>query len=211
MNNEFSNKLVIFIACILTIIILILCFYYGYRRWCDRICEVECPYTKEKFMVQNNKGEPEWVRKEVARRLANIVRKVDFLVNYMYENNLPDTLISKRLHERWQNIRNNPKGFRETSPGEASAAYTINKGEQMRICVRDERSDNLFENENDSMFVILHELAHLMSKSYGHNLEFKNNFAKITKIAVEKGVYKYRDYSENPTTYCNVDITNTAY
>ena len=129
----------------------------------------------------------------------------------MRKDRLPDAIISERLYQRWQKIRSNPSGLRETSPGENSAAYTINKGEQMRICVRDERSDNLFENENDSMFVIIHELGHLMSKSYGHNLEFKRNFSYITKVAVQLGLYKYTNYSENPTTYCNVDITHTAY
>lgn len=201
----------IFIACFITFLILLICLGAGYSKWKNKTCEIEDPITKEKFIVQNNKEEPEWVRKEVARRLANIVSKVDKIVSYMKKRNLPDANIANRLEVRWKRIRSNPKGLRETSPGENSAAYTINKGEQMRICVRDERSDNLFEKENDSMFVILHELGHLMSKSYGHNLEFKRNFAYITKIAVELGLYKYTNYMENPTTYCNVDITHTAY
>lgn len=212
MSNTRNNCAgVIFIACIFTFIILIFCLCCGYNKWKNKTCEVQDPITRETFTVQNNKDEPEWVREEVARRLATIVKKVDILVNHMKQKNLPDHIISERLYHRWQKIRKNPKGLRETSPGENSAAYTINKGEQMRICVRDERSDNLFENENDTMFVILHELGHLMSKSYGHNLEFKRNFAYVTRVAVELGLYKYTNYSKTPTTYCNVDITHTAY
>lgn len=211
MNIKSKCSLIICVLCVISIIILVSCFFIGYNNWKNKTCEAECPVTKEKFIVQNNKNEPEWVRQEVARRLAVIVKKVDILVNHMRAKHLPDAIISERLYHRWQKIRKNPKGLRETSPGETSAAYTINKGEQMRICVRDERSDNLFEDENDTMFVILHELGHLMSKSFGHNLEFKRNFAYITKIAVEMGLYTYRNYSEKPTTYCNVDITHTAY
>lgn len=212
-NNETSSICagIIFVGCLLAFFSLLGCLCSGYNSWKNKTCETECPITKEKFVVQNNKNEPEWVREEVARRLANIVKKVDVLVNHMSAKHLPDAVIADRLYNRWQMIRSNPKGLRETSPGENSAAYTINKGEQMRICVRDERSDNLFENENDTMFVILHELGHLMSKSFGHNLEFKKNFAYITKVAVELDLYKYQNYAEKPTTYCNVDITHTAY
>ncbi len=197
--------------CIIAVFFLFVCLGIGYNRWKDRTCFVKCPDSTEEFVVQNNKNEPEWVRIEVARRLGVIVKKVDKLVLYMYNNNLPNVETSKRLAERWKHIRTNPSGFRETAPGEASAAYTVNKGEQMRICIRDERSDNMFEDENDSMFVIIHELAHLMSKSYGHNLEFKKNFSYITKVAVDTGEYKYIDYSKKPTTYCSVDITHTAF
>ena len=129
----------------------------------------------------------------------------------MYNHQLPSPAVSKRLAERWKKIRNNPAGLRETAFGETSAAYTVNKGEQLRICVRDEKSDNLFENENDLMFVALHEAGHLMSKSYGHNLEFKENFRGITKIAVDLGIYKYVDYTRKPVTFCGVDITYPAY
>jgi Zn-dependent protease with chaperone function len=202
---------VVFVACLVTFLILAGCLTCGYQKWKNKTTTTMDRLTKESFVVQNNKHEPEWVREEVARRLAEIVRKVDILVAHMRSQRLPDSVVSERLYQRWQKIRTNPKGLRETSPGENSAAYTINKGEQMRICVRDERSDNLFEDENDSMFVILHELGHLMSKSYGHNMEFKKNFSYVTKIAVELELYKYTNYMEKPTTYCNVDITHTAY
>lgn len=209
MNNK---EIAVCAGCILALIIIVLFIVIsGYKRFAGRTCEVECPETKEKFVVQNNKGEPEWVRTEVAKRLGRIVIKVDKLVNYMISNDLPDKATSTRLASRWKKIRESPSGLRETGPGEASAAYTVNKGEQMRICIRDSRSDNQFEDENDSFFVILHELAHLMSKSYGHNIEFKNNFSIITRIAVELGLYQYIDYMNKPTNYCNVDITHTAY
>lgn len=210
-NSSGIYALVIFIGCLLTLFVLMICLGCGYVKWKDKTCEVECPVTKEKFVVQNNKHEPDWVRKEVARRISNMAKGIDKLVLHMYNKQLPDATIAKRLAERWKKIRINPQGLRETGFGENSAAYTVNKGDQMRICVRDEKSDNLFENENDMMFVMLHELAHLMSKSYGHNLEFKKNFAYITKVAVNMGLYHYTDYQTNPTNYCGTDITYPSY
>ncbi len=213
MSNSQSKicALVIFVSCFITLFVLAICLGCGYAKWKDKTCEVQCPDTFETFIVQNNKAEPDWVRQEVARRIGKMAKNIDKLVLYMYNNKLPDAVVADRLAERWKKIRLNPKGLRETGIGETSAAYTVNKGDQMRICVRDERSDNLFENENDMMFVMLHELGHLMSKSYGHNLEFKKNFAYITKIAVKLGLYKYVDYTKNPTTYCGTDVTYPSY
>ena len=210
MNNNITCCL-IFIACFVSIIILLCCIGCGYKKWKDKTREEPFDETNETFIVQNNKDEPRWVGKEVANRLGNLAKKIDKIVSYMYQKNLPDAIISKRLAERWKKIRINPAGLRETAFGETSAAYTVNKGEQLRICVRDEKSDNLFEDKNDLMFVMLHELGHLMSKSYGHNLEFKKNFAYITKVAVELGLYKYVDYSKHPTTFCGTDISYPSY
>ena len=59
------------------------------------------------------------------------------------------------------------------------------------------------------MFVILHELGHVASISYGHEEEFKNNFSYITHLASSLGIYKPEDFSSNPKTYCGTKI-NTS-
>lgn len=211
MSNSSVCTNIIFAACIICLFVLVICCVAGFLKWQDRTCITMCPVTGEGFTVQNNKDEPEWVRLEVARRIGNAARNIDKLVIHMYEKGIPDQNVAKRLAGRWKRIRSNSNGLRETGSGESSAAYTVNKGDQMRICVRDEKSDNLFENENDMMFVLIHELAHLMSKSYGHNLEFKKNFSIITRIAVELGIYDYIDYQKNPTNFCGTDITFPSY
>jgi hypothetical protein len=211
---EMNNTLACFcciLFCFLGLIGLIIIFVCSWQKYNDRTCDVECLGTGEVFKVQNNKNEPEWVRQEVALRISNLAKKMDKVVNYMKENNLPDPLVANRLYKRWKNVRTTPGGLRETSFGESSAAYTVNKGDQMRICIRDEKSDNLFEDPNDAFFVLLHEVAHLASKSFGHNLEFKQNFSYVTKIAVQLGLYKYQDYTKKAVTYCGVDITYPSY
>lgn len=210
-NDSGVYAMIAFSACLITLFVLFVCLGCGYVKWKDKTCEVKSPDTFESFVVQNNKNEPEWVRIEVARRLGKLAIDIDKLVDYMLKNQLPNSVVAGRLKERWSKIRSNPQGLRETGIGENSAAYTVNKGDQMRICVRDEKSDNLFEDENTMYFVMLHELAHLMSKSYGHNLEFKQNFAYITKLAVDLGIYKYQNFQSNPMTYCGTDIHNSAY
>lgn len=197
--------------CLVAIVLLVIVGVCGFRKWLNKTKYEQCPETNETFIVQNNKNEPEWISKEVALRLSRLARKADKVVNYMYENQLPNKMVSERLYLRWNNIRKNPKGFRETSFGEKSAAYTVNKGDELRICIRDPESNEMFESENTGFLVLLHELAHLMSQSFGHNIEFKKNFAYICKQAQELGLYRYVDYSKNPTSYCSTDITHSPF
>lgn len=194
--------------CLLAIIILIGC---GFQKWKDRTRTETSPETNETFIVQNNKDEPEWVGKKAALIISKQAQKADILIDYMYKHQLPNHDISNLLHERWMKIRKNPKGLREMSFGEKSAAYTVNKGEELRICVRDKSSPHKFEDLNTGFYVLLHELAHLMSRSYGHGIEFRRNFAIITRLAIELKLYRDVDYSQNPTSYCNTEIAHSPY
>lgn len=166
--------------------------------------------VEEEFIVQNNPNEPEWVKKEVARRLFSLAQKGDKLVVECFNRKYPDPITAERLATRWKSIRKN-NALRETAFGEKSAAYTVNKGDELRICVRDPDKDKMFEDENTSMFVLLHEMAHLASKSWGHGKEFRENFAKLVKAAVEIGVYQYQDFRTDSEDYCGTEITNPAY
>lgn len=168
-------------------------------------------YTKliDKVEIVNINGKEYYVRSEdgkekVAEHLATISEKVDKLVKYMVEKKLPDNDISLRLQQRWGNCK-----FREIAINENSAAYTINKGEEMRLCVREISNDGGLENLNTSMFVVLHELGHLMSVSYGHNDEFKNNFSYIVHLASSLGYYKPEDFENKPVNYCGTEINTT--
>ena len=201
----------IFATCVLCLFMIGILIGCGFKKWQDRTREETSPETNETFIVQNNKDEPEWVGKQAALIISKQAQKADILIAYLYKNQIPNHDVSNLLHERWMKIRKNPKGLREMSFGEKSAAYTVNKGDELRICVRDKSSPHKFEDLNTGFFVLLHELAHLMSRSYGHGIEFKRNFAIITKLAVELDLYKNIDYSQNPTSYCNTEIAHSPY
>lgn len=198
-----------FFISILIIISLSVLLIFSYNKWKDRVKFVSDTSGKENFLVQNNKDEPEWISKEVANKLARLAQKIDILVLDMKNNNYPSPTVSERFYNRWYKIRSNPKGLRETSFGENSAGYTVSKGQEMRICVRG-KNGKKFEDENTMMFVCLHECAHLMSESYGHNKEFRENFAHITRKAIDLGLYKYENFSQNPKNYCGTQISNSS-
>ena len=59
------------------------------------------------------------------------------------------------------------------------------------------------------MFVILHELAHIMSDTIGHNNEFRNNFKFLLDRASEINIYEPVNYQESPIQYCGLKINHT--
>ena len=182
---------------IILIVILTYCSSsYLYNKMTDKVEPIQSDINGKEYKVRSHHNNEN--KKKTANYLATISEKVDKLVNYMVTNNLPDEVIATRLKTRWSDCK-----FRETADHEKSAAYTINKGDEMRLCV------NGLENMNTSMFVVLHELGHIMSVSYGHNNEFRQNFSYIVHLASGLGIYKPEDFENRPVEYCGTEI-NTS-
>jgi len=161
--------------------------------------------------VQKRKNENPEISKRIAIQLNIVREKGNQIVNYCYKNSLPNKKVADRLHKRWRKITSKKNGIRETSIGEKSAAYVLNKGDQLRMCVRKRNDPTKLEDSNTMIFVLLHELAHLMCVKYGHGREFQEHFAFITKKAVEQGIYRYQNFKEKSSSYCGTKITNDAY
>jgi hypothetical protein len=86
--------------------------------------------------------------------------------------------------------RFNPDDMMENDMGSDSTSYSENKGELIVVCLRDKTQPPHFPfvDENTLMFVLLHEMAHLMTESIGHTPEFWNNFKKILQDANQVGI-----------------------
>jgi len=136
-----------------------------------------------------------------ANMLAELDSKVTKLVNYVNSNNLPNVEDSSRLYERFNKIE-----IKEIPSGQKGAGFTINKG-HINLCVINIKTGKLNDIQ-DVMFVLLHELAHTMSVSYGHGEEFKKNFDILVKTAVKEQLWEPKDYSKQNTDICGVTVTN---
>jgi len=141
-------------------------------------------------------------KQNAANYLALVHDRIEKIVNYVNQHDLPNKDAAKRLFSRWNSCQ-----LKETSSNEKSAAYTLNKCSELRICIR--KTNGEFENINTTMFVILHELAHVMSISFGHEEEFKENFSYLVHLASKLGLYKPEDFNNSPKTYCGVEINST--
>ena len=84
---------------------------------------------------------------------------------------------------------------------EGHSSYTENKT-VVYICLKDPKTGKYYD-MNTLMYVALHELAHVLSKNYGHDEEFKENFENLLTLAEKKGLYNRN--IPMPTTYCGID------
>ena len=104
----------------------------------------------------------------------------------------------------------------ETLPTSQYTAYSENKGEKLALCLNageksDEGNEQLID-EHTLMFVSIHELSHIATKSIGHKNEFWENFKFLLQEAHEAGIHKPKDYgAEGPQPYCGMDIRDNPY
>ena len=143
---------------------------------------------------------------EAADLLAKTTDKCKKLVEYVAQKH-PDNEAVKRLEKGY-----NPKKIVETLPTSEYTAYSENKGEKLAFCLNTSKTDkNQLIDEHTLMFVSIHELSHVMTKSVGHKTEFWNNFKFLLQEAKAAGIHEPKDYKKDPQKYCSMKITDNPY
>lgn len=118
----------------------------------------------------------------------------------------PDKPQVKRMRN---NFLADPDRFLEATPDAKHTSYSVNKGEAIHLCLRQRRgADESLVSESVIMFVGLHEMAHTITQSIGHEPEFWNNFGWLLREAETLGLYKHQDFRAHPVAYCGVSITD---
>jgi hypothetical protein len=143
--------------------------------------------------------------KEAADVLSKLAKDSMKLINYL-SNKYPEKDNVSRLKEKF-----NPGNIREAIHEKDSTSYTINKGEMMHLCLRNKDKNKTLHEHNLLMFVIIHELAHIASKSIGHNKEFYDNFKFLLNEATLMHIYHPVNFGNNPEEYCGINVTNNPY
>lgn len=171
--------------------------YYIINMYNEKdLVQVTSSVDNEKYTVQIKDDS-----KEAADLIANIKQRLITLLDHMERTFGTDD-------ERVANLKMNfrPDRLKEgvTTPGYTS--YSINKGEQIVLCLRN--GDKLVD-INTMMFVVLHEFAHLASVSIGHTQEFWDNFRWILEEAINIGIYVKQDFDKKSVEYCGMDITSS--
>lgn len=77
--------------------------------------------------------------------------------------------------------RYSPNNLAESPIRTDSSSWSVDK-RKIFLCLRD-RQTGMFYEPDVLFFVVVHELAHLASKSYGHNQEFIANFTELKSLA----------------------------
>jgi len=100
----------------------------------------------------------------------------------------------------------------ETLPTSEYTAYSENKGEKLAFCLnRTKKGESNMIDEHTLMFVAIHELSHIATKSIGHKTEFWDNFKFLLENAKEAGIHNPTDYKETPTEYCGMKIHDNPF
>tara|TARA_B100000902_G_scaffold397691_1_gene462247 strand:+ start:715 stop:1308 length:594 start_codon:yes stop_codon:yes gene_type:complete len=141
-----------------------------------------------------------------ADRLATINNKMNELVTHVGKK-YPEQENVKRLVSGY-----NPRKIYETLPTSEYTAYSENKGEKLAFCLDTEKdSKGRLIDINTLMYVALHELSHIATKSIGHTTEFWDNFKFLISEAKAIGVYNPIDYKKEPARYCGMNISDNPY
>lgn len=148
---------------------------------------------------------------ETANTLAMLHRDNKKLIKYMKKKYKNTEFESNVLFLEKNYKKNGGGNLRENYyPSPDDTSYTTNKGEVIAICLRNPKSDKIY-NYNTLMFVNLHELSHLTDRQIGHNSSFWDTFKTVLTNAVELGIYKSEDYNTNPIEYCGIEISDQPY
>jgi hypothetical protein len=152
------------------------------------------------YQVQNRPD-----KQDAADKLAQLRIKFESFVDQVSTRDLNPHARKgmERLKRRYQSV------FVENPPGGQYTSYTYNKGKRIHMCIRERNNKGEIEKDNTLVFVVLHELAHIMTLSVGHTPEFWDNFRFLLRQALDLGYYKYHAYHDDPVTYCGTDIVDT--
>jgi len=134
--------------------------------------------------------------------LANTTQKLRKLVVYLGKT-FPDRANCKRLVENFD-----PQTVKEILPTSEYTAYSENKGEKLAFCTTTTKKGDKLIDPNTLMYVAIHELAHIATKSIGHTQEFWQNFKFLLQNAVKIKIYNPVNYKKKNKNYCGMKITD---
>jgi len=181
-----------FIIIILGIIFVFVLYQYHYY---SKIEKVVSTIDNRNYEVQIKDD-----AQEAANLIAQIREKLIIITDHLIKS-YPDEDRTMRLKKNFR-----PDNIKEGIDNPEFTSYSVNKGEQIVLCLR---SHNKLMDLNTMIFVVLHELAHICTLSIGHTTEFWDNFKWILEEAINIGIYKKQDFKLNNVDYCGMKITDS--
>ena len=182
---------------LLMICILIVFFYMNFLRQKLYLDKVKASNGKE-YLVRNLPD-----KTEASNKLGSISDSLKSFVDGLSTSDSEKGEYIKILQESF-----NPEYITENIPGSIYVAYSVNKGEELSLCIREKGTENFIDN-NTIIFVAIHELSHIMTPETGHTPLFWDNMKYLLEKASSQGIYMPINYSESPVEYCGMDINST--
>lgn len=170
--------------------------YFSYVTYYNNKLEtVKSNVDNRSYIVQSKED-----AKEAANLIAKIRKKLLLLINHLIKS-YPNDERTVRITDNF-----NPDKMKEGIDNPEFTSYSINKGEQIVLCLR--TKDKLMD-INTMIFVVLHEIAHIATVSIGHTKEFWDNFRWLLEESINIGIYIKQDFEKEPVKYCGMEITDS--
>lgn len=191
---------------ILFYIILFIIVFFLYKRYIE-VYYIKSTIDNNHYIIRNNYENSKLV--ETANMLAEINKRVELLIQHLI---LSNNQLSKDVGNKLKKVYNH-NVISEAAYDVRYTTFTINK-EDMHICLRTRDSHQNVYDINILMYVVIHELAHMINYDQqgnpilGHGREFQRIFKLLIKEAILSNVYKYENYRENPQEYCGITINS---
>jgi len=181
--------------------ILVICGYIYYDSDAFQLKCIVSTVDGNKYCVREREK-----LQEAADMLARITVKCKELVDFVHKKHGDQDNV-KRLVEGY-----NPQRVMETLPTSEFTAFSENKGEKIAFCLNTKREgvSNMID-EHTLMFVAIHELAHVCTKSIGHKTEFWDNFKFLLENAKDANIHLPVDYKTKPAEYCGMNIKDNPF
>lgn len=112
---------------------------------------------------------------------AQILRDICRDLTYLFHFQKPGQFIGPLA------ALNNPNILKNLVMIEDKESCTINKS-TIHLCTKDPRNGQAYD-KNTLMFVVLHELAHVLCEDIGHSEKFSTINTALLNYAVQKGLY----------------------
>ena len=208
------------------ILIILIIFYSFINNKKKDILLVKSTLDDDDYLVRNlpDKLEASNRLSYIRSKLTEVVKKLNPNINsssdlykkYIKNDDKLEKVISfnefnSSLNQLLRKYKDSALTFSESTPDAKYTSYSVNKGEQLVFCLRLKKEGDRLVPKNTILFVALHELSHLMTKSIGHGEDFWNNFRFILKVAIDYDIYKSVDFNNNPVAYCGMKITDSPY
>jgi len=142
------------------------------------------------------------------QQAADLIARVRLKMAKLYfhlEKTHPDKAQVKFL---LKNFKPDSNRFYESKPDDEHTSYSVNKGEAVHFCIRQKEDGEKLVPENVMTFVAIHEMAHMITKTIGHDANFWNNFGWLLEQSEAIGIYQQTNFAAQPVAYCGVSITD---
>lgn len=169
--------------------------FFIYNTYFTKLQTVKSDIDNRNYTVQTKDD-----AKEAANLIAIIRKKLIILVEHLTKAFQSDER-TVRIIDNF-----NPDKLKEGVDNPEYTSYSINKGEQIVLCLR---TNNKLMDINTMLFVVIHELAHIATISIGHTTEFWDNFRWLLEEAINIGIYIKQDFDKKPVEYCGMTITDS--